>query len=432
MSAHRFLNATFTPVRPAGRRPQHSGRVLHQAPLRWRALIAALVLAVGVPGHTQESAPPALGALVQALGRIENPEAQANILRGMNASLKGQRGATVPAGWPALYEKLKASPSEEVREQAQALAAALGGGAALDGLRKILADAHAKPEARLAALDSLLAAKDAPTLPVLLDLVKAPGPLRTAALRGLAAFDDARIPAQILAVYPTLDAAEKQDALGSLLARAASARALLAAIDAKTLDRAAITAPLARQLQGLRDAAIEAWLAKNWGAVRATTEDTQKQIATFKKFLTTDSILRANAARGRGHFQQACALCHSMFGEGAKVGPDLPGSFEDVDYLLQNIVDPNATIGKDYQQAFVETKDGRILTGILATDDASGVTLKTLAGPATVPRADIKSVEVSPNSLMPAGLLNALDEDGVRDLFLYLRQRQQVPPPAPR
>jgi hypothetical protein len=30
---------------------------------------------------------------------------------------------------------------------------------------------------------------------------------------------------------------------------------------------------------------------------------------------------------------------------------------------------------------------------------------------------------------MPAGLLNALDEEGVRDLFLYLRQRQQVPLP---
>lgn len=387
--------------------------------------------ALGAAGTTraQEPAPPALGALVQALGKIENPEAQANILRGMNSSLKGQRGVTVPAGWAALYEKLKSSPSEDVRQQAQALAAAFGGGAALDGLRKTLADASAKPDARLAALDSLLAAKDAPTLPVLLDLVKAPGPLRAASLRGLATFDSADIPARILAVYPTLDAAEKQDALGALLARAASARALLAAIDAKTLDRAAITAPLARQLQGLRDAGIDAWLAKNWGAVRTSSADAQQQIATFKKFLTTDSILRANAARGRVHFQQVCSICHSMFGEGAKVGPDLPGSFEDVDYLLQNIVDPNATIGKDYQQAFVETKDGRTLTGILAADDASGVTLKSLAGPAAVPRADIKSVEISPNSLMPAGLLNALDEEGVRDLFLYLRQRQQVPLP---
>ena len=395
-----------------------------------RSGIFLIVAAFGmVTVRAQESV--RLGVLVETLGKIENPEVQANILRGMNASLQGQRGVTVPAAWPALYEKLKASPNEEVRQQAQALAAAFGGGSALDGLRKTLADSAAKPDARHAALDSLLAAKDALTLPLLLNLVRAPGPLRAAALRGLAAYEDARIPTQILVVYPALDATEKHDALGSLLARAASARVLIASIDAKKFERSAITAPLARQLQGLHDADLDAWLAKNWGAVRTTSAKTQKQIATFKKFLTTDSILRANASHGRALFAQSCAICHNMFGEGAKIGPELPGSFEDVDYLLQNIIDPNAIIGKDYQQTFVETKDGRMLSGVLASDDADIVTLKTLAGPAKVSRVDIKSIEISPNSLMPAGMLNALDEDSVRDLFLYLRQRQQVPLPAP-
>lgn len=393
--------------------------------------VFVLAAGLGVMGVcAQDAAPNPLNVLVQTLGKIESPESQANILRGMNASLKGKRGVAVPAAWPALYEKLKASPNEEVRQQAQALAATFGGGAALDELRKTLADPAANLDARKAALDSLLAAKDALTLPLLLDLVKPPGPLRAPAIRGLAGYDDARIPAQILAVYPTLDAPEKHDALGTLLARTASARALLAAIDAKALDRAAITAPLARQLQSLHDAEIDAWLAKNWGAVRTSSADKQKQIATFKKFLTTDSILRANAGHGRVLFNQTCALCHKMFGEGAPLGPELPGAFEDVDYLLQNIVDPNALIGKDYQQTFVETKDGQMLTGIIAADDATAVTLNTLAGPATVQRADIKALEVSPNSLMPEGLLGALNEDGVRDLFLYLRQRQQVPLPA--
>jgi putative heme-binding domain-containing protein len=349
----------------------------------------------------------------------------------MNASLKGKRGVAVPAAWPELYEKLKKSPNEEVRQQAQALAATFGGSAALDEMRKTLADAAANPDARKAALDSLLAVKDAPTLPLLLDFVKPPGPLRASALRGLAGFDDARIPAQILAVYPSLEAAEKHDAIGTLLARAASARALLAAIDAKALPRADITAPLARQLQSLHDAEIDAWLAKNWGAVRTSSADKQKQIAKFKEFLTADSIQRADARHGRALFAQTCALCHTIFGEGAKIGPELPGGFEDLDYLLQNIVDPNAIIGKDYQQTFIETKDGQMLSGIIAADDATSVTLKTLAGPAAVQRADIKALEVSPNSLMPEGLLSALDEDSVRDLFLYLRQRQQVPLPAP-
>ena len=372
----------------------------------------------------QDAAPNPLNVLVQTLGKIENPETQANILRGMNASLKGRRGVAVPAAWPALYEKLKASPNAEVRQQAQALAATFGGGAALDEMRQTLADAAANLDARKAALDSLLAAKDAPTLPLLLEMAKPPGPLRAFALRGLAGFDNPRIPAQILAAYPALDAAEKHDALGTLLARAGSARALLAAIDTKALPRTDVTAPLARQLQSLHDAEIDAWLAKNWGAVRTSSADKQKQIAKFKEFLTADSILRADARHGRALFTQTCALCHTIFGEGAKIGPELPGAFEDIDYLLQNIVDPNAIIGKDYQQTFIETKDGQMLSGIIAADDLTAVSLKTLAGPATVQRADIKTMEVSPNSLMPEGLLGALDEDSVRDLFLYLRQRQ--------
>jgi hypothetical protein len=36
-------------------------------------------------------------------------------------------------------------------------------------------------------------------------------------------------------------------------------------------------------------------------------------------------------------------------------------------------------------------------------------------------------MEVSPHSLMPEGLITSLDEESVRDLFLYLRQRGQVP-----
>jgi putative heme-binding domain-containing protein len=395
-----------------------------------RAGILVIAIAFGVAAiFAEDSEPDRLGVLVQTLGKVGSPEVQATILRGLNTSLKGRRGLTVPAGWGELYEKLKTSPSEEVRQQAQALAAIFGGGAALDEMRRTLGDTAAGMESRKLALDSLLSAKDAATLALLLDLASQPGPLRAPVLRGFAGYDDARIPAKVLAVFPTLDAAEKTDAINVLLARASSARALLGAIDAKSIDRAVIGAPAARQLQSLREPDIDAWLAKNWGAVRTSSADKQKEIARYKEFLGADAILRADARHGRVLFSQRCAVCHTLFGEGAKIGPELPGAFADVDYLLQNILDPNATIGKDYQQTMVKTKDGRILTGIIAADDARAVMLKTLAGPVTVERADIATMETSANSLMPEGLLNGLDEDSVRDLFLYLRQTQQVPLP---
>ena len=103
------------------------------------AASAALALSFA-PGllRAEEASTKPLDALVQALGKIENPAVQANILRGMNTSLKGRHAQSAPQGWAELYEKLKASPNEMVRQQAQALSAAFGGSAALDEFRKTL------------------------------------------------------------------------------------------------------------------------------------------------------------------------------------------------------------------------------------------------------------------------------------------------------
>ena len=394
---------------------------------RFYSSIASAVLAFVVSAGAEEKAGNPLDVLVRTLGKIENPAAQANILKGLNASLKGKRDVAAPAGWAELYEKLRTSDSNDVRQQAQALSAVFGGGAALDQMRSTLADPAAEAEARRAALDSLVAAKDAQSLPLLLEVAKQAGALRSAAIRGLASYDDPQIAPLLVKSYPSLGSAERQDAMNTLLARPTAARALIDAIAKDAIPRSAITAPLARQLQGLRDPEIDAWLSKNWGAVKTTSADKQAQIAKFKEFLDPTLIRQADASNGRAIFTQTCVVCHAMFGVGGKVGPELPGSFEDVDYLLQNILDPNAIIGKDYQQTFVTLKDGQALSGIVVSEDDSALTLKTLGEPVTVQRAEIAEVSVSEQSMMPEGLLNALDEESVRDLFAYLRQREQVP-----
>src|SRR5258708_3426486 len=81
-----------------------------------------------------------LDVLVQTLGKISSPAAQASILKGMRDSVQGQRGIPEPKGWPELYAKLKDSPDEAVRSNAQALAAIFGGGAALIEMRKKVLD----------------------------------------------------------------------------------------------------------------------------------------------------------------------------------------------------------------------------------------------------------------------------------------------------
>jgi putative heme-binding domain-containing protein len=201
---------------------------------------------------------------------------------------------------------------------------------------------------------------------------------------------------------------------------------LLAAVDGGSVDRAELTAPLARQLQNLQDKEIDAWLVKTWGTVKTTSAEKQAQIAKYKEFLDPGLISRGDVHRGRAVFAQICASCHVLHGTGGAIGPHLTGGYEDIDYLLQNILDPNAIIGKDYQQTFVTLKDGQVLSGIVTGEDATTLTLKTLAESAAVPKERIAARKLSELSMMPEGLLAALDEPTVRDLFLYLRQKKQT------
>jgi len=365
--------------------------------------------------------------LVQTLAKTDDPASQLNILKGINAALKGRRNVAPPEGWQAVYDKLKTASDEHVREQAQALAVIFGGGGAFDDLRKTLGDSAASVEHRQMALDSLVSARDNGSVPVLLSLIKDAGPLRRTALHGLASFDDAKIPEAVLGVYPGLNSDEKREALSTLVSRPVWARSIVAGLDSKVIARSDVSTPLARQLAELKDPQITEWLNKNWGAMRSSPADKQQQIVRLKSVLTPGFMAKGDASHGRALFSQTCALCHTLFGAGAKIGPELPGAFEDIDYLLLNIIDPNAIIGKDYQQTVIETKDGQTLVGIIAGQDVSSVTLKSLAGVQTVQRSDIKSLNVLDTSLMPEGLLSALKDEDVRDLFSYLRRHGQVP-----
>ena len=390
-------------------------------------LLFGLTLSLFLAPIRAEDAPPALGFLMQALDASDDPATQANLLRGINKALEGRRGITAPAAWEALAAKLGQSASADVREQVQTLGVTFGSSTAMAAMRGILADQNADNAAREKAINSLTAAKDKDTLPLVLDLAKAPGPLRRAALRGLSTYDDPRVAPFVTGAYAALETEEKHEALSTLLARVGSARALTAALDAKAIPLADLAAPQIRQLKGFKDAQIVDWLRAH-PALTLIISNKQAEIARFKTLLTPETVRAGDANRGRALFTQSCALCHRLFDTGADIGPELTGANRaDLDYLLQNILDPNALIGKDYQSTTIETKDGRTLIGLVRGEDASAITLKTLAGAIIVPRDDVGKIEVSEVSMMPEGLLSALPPGQERDLFAYLASPRQVP-----
>ncbi len=134
---------------------------------------------------------------------------------------------------------------------------------------------------------------------------------------------------------------------------------------------------------------------------------------------------------GRAVYAKVCQQCHTLFGVGGQVGPDLTGSNRaDLDYLLSNVLDPSALIGKDYQAHVVATADGRVLTGIIRAEDKDSITLVTANETLTIPKSEIEERRTSEQSMMPEDLWKALSEFEIRSLVSYLASAAQVPLPA--
>src|SRR3954471_10236860 len=156
--------------------------------------------------------------------------------------------APFPRGGVGLGAKLAPSKDPQPKSLAQSLAVTFGSKVALGQMRKTLADASSPEAQRKAAIDTLVASKDAETLPLLQSLLS-DAALRDAAIRGLAGFDDAKTPSLIVDAYASLDASAKRDAINTLASRPAYATALLDAVDAKKLSATDVTADVVRQLR---------------------------------------------------------------------------------------------------------------------------------------------------------------------------------------
>ena len=134
--------------------------------------------------------------------------------------------------------------------------------------------------------------------------------------------------------------------------------------------------------------------------------------------------------RGAGRsFEKTCATCHKLHGSGAAVGPDLTGAErKNRELLVQNIVDPSAVIRQEFMSHVAVTKDGQVLTGLLAESTADTITLVDSKNQRTVlKRSDLEELKESPVSLMPEKLLDDLTDQQIRDLVAYLQTENDVP-----
>src|SRR5205823_3102686 len=171
------------------------------------------------------------------------------------------------------------------------------------------------------------------------------------------------------------------------------------------------------QLRRHRDARVRARARKVLAGQLAA--DRQKVVETYRPALD----LKADRARGRAVFRKNCATCHRLENEGFEVGPDLLSALKNKtrEQLLLDILDPSREVDPRYQNYQVTTKRGQSLTGLIAAETASSITLRRGEKAEDVLlRSQIEEISATGKSLMPDGLETQLSKQDLADLIDYL------------
>ena len=358
---------------------------------------------------------------------------QRDILAGISEGLVGWHKARKPAAWDEFAAKLVTGADAGLRDRVRDLGVLFGDGRALDDVKRVALDKNGDLGARKAALQTLIENRP-PDLRSICEQLLKERFLNTVAVRGLAQFDDPAIGGKLARSYRDFHPSERGAVLETLVSRPAFARSFLDEMAAGRIPRSDLTPFHARQIRSFNDEPLSRQLAEVWGQIRESAVEKKEFMAGLKARLTPQVLAGADPGRGRAVFNQACAACHTLYGHGGQVGPDLTGAGRDnLDYLLENIVDPSAVVSADFRMTVAALKDGRTLNGLVAARTGRTLTLKTMTEVVTVERSEIESLQESTLSLMPEGLLEALGETDGRNLIAYLMTRSQVPlPPEAR
>ncbi len=331
--------------------------------------------------------------------------------------LKSEARAPLPKAWPQVQGRFAGDA------EATEAGVLFGDQKVIAQMRSTLADDRALAAARHTAFDLLKRIGDAESTPLfarLLDVQE----FRSAVIPLLSRSSDPATAAALMQRFNAFSDADRNAALNSLTSRAALAMPLLQAVKAGRFDRKHLSAFQVRQMRNLHDKELDQVLDQTWGKVNESSAAMKETIARLQKAYQEAPLWAFDGNAGKQVFQQVCAVCHSMNGVGGKLGPDLGGSWRNgAAYFLENIVDPNAVVGDQFQLTIITRKDGMVLSGIADEESDSAVTIRTMTGPVIVPKAEIKDRQKLAQSLMPPGLLEAMPERKVIELLKYLTSK---------
>jgi putative membrane-bound dehydrogenase-like protein len=243
-----------------------------------------------------------------------------------------------------------------------------------------------------------------------------PAAVQAAAVAALARTADKAVPPALVGAWAGASPALRTRILDALLARSAWHGELLGAVEKGTIPTGQIDAARRQRLVSAANADIRGRATKLFAG--GTNADRQKVIDDYKSALT----LKCDKTRGKAVFAKSCSACHALDGAGSAVGPDLAAlANKSPLYLLSEILDPSRNLDSRYAEYQALTKDERTISGILAAETATGITLRGQQGKEeTILRSDLLSLRGGSKSLMPEGLEKDVNKQDMADLLAYL------------
>ncbi len=394
-----------------------------------RCLGLSLLLIVSL-GFAQAPSPDLLAPLINILRTTDNAQFQHDLLKGITDALTTTTQRPPPEGWREIESDLLKSPAQPVRELALGLALKFSSEQAFQIAFDQIRDRSQPTPQRQQSLKALIQSRPKNLEELLLSLL-ADADLRAEAIRGLTHSHNPQVAAALLSAYPNLSRPEKQSAIAILSQRIPFAQALLDAMEAGIVSRQEVSVATVNQLARLKAPEITNRLTHFWGTIREPQGNHNSTIQNYRELIQRTDLPSANAEAGRLVYAMTCQQCHQLFDMGGQIGPEITGADrQSLDYLLQNIVDPNRLIPIDYQTTTIDTRDDRVLSGIVSARSPEGLTLQTTTQTFSLRTEDIADIQQSTLSLMPEGLLDLLSPTDVRNLMAYLQSPSQVPVPA--
>src|SRR5262249_54192882 len=180
------------------------------------------------------------------------------------------------------------------------------------------------------------------------------------------------VAAILIKAWPSAGPAVRREIQEALFARADRLPALLDAIEKKTILPQQLDPARVAQLRKLPDAKLRK---RAEGLLLGAIDANRQKVIDAYKFALD---LPAEVEKGRAVFKKNCATCHRLDNVGVEVGPDLRSALRDKtgEQLLISILDPSREVDRRYTNYLVETTGGRSLSGMIAAETATSITLR--------------------------------------------------------